>query len=575
MVKSKLSIQQASRREIAASSFVGFASFLFCFYIFPAKFLLPWNYMWIFGDRANIRDDAGHAIASLFFSTESWKWPLGAMSSLGGEVSGSIMYFATSPIFAVPFKILDSIGLFANGYQFIGMQVLSGIVLTNVTFYFLCRKIGASVYSSIVVSLASILLAEPMIRWTNESLASQYIVILSMIMVLTSRISLTRSYIWFSLTVFAVGTNQYFTPIVILMSLIEALYLTKHSTGSMFLKLRSLLFTMVAMVGGTYLWGGFVLNTLKLNTGIADLSQFSSNIFSYFDSRGMGITPNLSSQPSWESYNYIGIVATILLIGSLLIFLTRFVQHYIFSNSKTKIRINFDSKNTFWWLTLACAISFLISLGPVIQIGPSLKLTIDFPDKILEVLSTFRALARFSWPGMYLLLSLSALVIDKLMLIVKRKNFQMPSQVLVAVLLVGLQFNESSLLIHTMREVVKKDSNVSPRIDVKIQREFQTANGIIVIPPFDGDADGIPWRQISFYTLDAKLALPTWGFFARYDFVKAGEIQAAEVGKFNSCIWSPNTIYLVRKELLEKAKCKSEYAILEEYLPTWVLIKSK
>ena len=107
-MKSKLSILQVSKREIAASSFVGFASLLFCLYIFPAKFLLPWSYLWIFGDGGNIRDDAGHAIASLFFSTESWKWPLGAMSSLGGDVSGSIMYFATSPIFPVPFKILDS-----------------------------------------------------------------------------------------------------------------------------------------------------------------------------------------------------------------------------------------------------------------------------------------------------------------------------------------------------------------------------------------------------------------------------------------------------------------------------------
>lgn len=574
-MNSKLSILQVSKREIAASSFVGFASLLFCLYIFPAKFLLPWSYLWIFGDGGNIRDDAGHAIASLFFSTESWKWPLGAMSSLGGDVSGSIMYFATSPIFAVPFKILDSVGLFSNGYQFIGLQVLTGIVLTNVTFYFLCRKIGASVYSSTVVSLTSILLAEPMIRWTNESLASQYIVILSMIMVLTSQISARRSYMWVLLTVFAVGTNQYFTPIVLLMSLTEALYLMKHSSSSRFLKLRSFILTIVAMIAGTYFWGGFVLNTLKLNTGIADLSQFSSNVFSYFDSRGMGITPDLSSQPSWESYNYIGIVATILIGGALVYSTATFTRRRFFSRSKANLRFEFDSRSTLLWLSLACICSFIISLGPVIQIGPNIRFTIEFPDKILEILSTFRALARFSWPGMYLLLGLSALVLDRLVLVIKKRKIQMSSKVLVAVLLIGLQLNESTSLTHTMREVVRKDSSNTPNINQKVQREFQKADGIIVIPPFDGDADGIPWRLISLYTLDAKLDLPTWGFFARFDFAKAGEIQATEVEKFGKCNWRANTIYLARIELFEKAKCSNEHAVLGEFLPTWILIKSK
>jgi len=549
---------------------VAFSSLIYCFIVFPHKLLFPGSYQWVFGTGPNIRDDAGHAIASMFYSSEPWHWPLGAMNSLGGEVAGSILYFATSPLFAIAFKLFHNVGLVGSQYQFIGIQIVSGIVITNSSLYILCRRLKSSTHSALIVSLTAIFLVEPMIRWTNESLTSQYIIIFALLFSLEPSLSRKRNLNWILLIFLAVGINQYFAPIVILFALIECAYLCSHNSGSIWLKTRNLWASCGAFILSTYIYGGFVLSTLKLNTGIGNLGQFSSNVFSFFDSRGMGFLPDLSSQPSWESYNYLGISFLCLILIALVMKISKRKK-----GTKKFPSISLLKLKRIQAIPLTCfgaAVCFLLSLGPTLQIGPNLAIHIPLPDTILELLSTFRALARFSWPAMYLLIGAAALSLDQIQQKIGRSR-------LVVIPLCGIavfatQAIESLPLIKTMHDIALADTEIKPNSSSATQKNYNASKSIEVIPPFDGDAEGIPWRLTSSYALNAHLPITTWGFFARYDFRKAGEIQSTEVSRFLKCSWGINQLYLIKKDILSSSSCLSNYKVLEKYSSNWILIKT-
>jgi hypothetical protein len=553
--------------------------------IFGIEFLNFNNVNWIYASGGNIRDDAGHAIASLFYSNEPWGWPLGAMSSLGGDVAGSIMYFATSPIYAIPFKALHSLGIFGDEYQFIGLQVYLGMTLTNISIFYVCNRImKARVLTSITIALISMFLCEPLIRWTNESLASQFIVVLAIAFSLRPSITNKRCLSWGILAILAVGINQYFVPLVFAMAVAEWLFLYFNYQESILEKSRNLICVIGVVVISNYVFGGFEISPGKLGTGTSDLSQFSSNLLSFFDSRGYGFTKNLGSKPSWESFNYLGVSA--LLLGAIFLFvsLKNLSRKSYFMKNEIELpllRVNLDGIRKFSPIQFTVFIStacFLISLGPTIGFGSKILLTIPFPDMVLELYSTFRALARFAWPLFFVIIILLSKTLDRILTRVTKLSGIPVIQGLLAaslcIVLVGIQARESAVLIEAMRSVAQQDLDSNVEFSDNVLREFRSSSGIKVIPPFDGDVESLPWREISGYVLKSDKELATWGFFARYDAALAGEIQQREVVEFQNCRVAPNTIFLARNSILDGLACKLDYAVIKQYGDVWTLIKS-
>lgn len=576
---------------------------IFFNHIFGYRFLDINNVNWIYANGGNIRDNAGHAIASLFYSKEPWGWPLGAMSSLGGDVAGSIMYFATSPIYAIPFKALYSAGIIGDEYQFIGLQVYLGMTLTNLSIFYVCNRIiKARVLTSITIALISMYLCEPLIRWANESLASQFIVVLAIAFAITPSITNKRFISWSILTILAVGTNQYFVPMVIAMAVAEMLFLYFNYQESILRKSKNLMCVLGMSIISNYVFGGFEISPRKLGTGISDLSQFSSNLLSFFDSRGYGYTKNLGSKPSWESFNYLGV--SILLLGAISFFVwfkNKPLKNYSLKNEidlpllrvnldrivlrvnleRIGLRVNLDRFRKFSPIQFTLFISivcFLISLGPVIGFGSKILLTFPFPEVVLELYSTFRALARFAWPLFFLIIILLSKTLDRILMRVTKLSGGLVLQRFLAVslciVLVGIQARESAVLIEALRSVSQQDLDSKIGFSNKVISDFRSASGVKVIPPFDGDIESLPWREISGYVLKADKDLETWGFFARYDAALAGEIQPKEVVNFQTCRVDANTIFLVRNSILDGLTCKFDFSVINKYGDVWTLIKS-
>jgi hypothetical protein len=219
----------------------------------------------------------------------------------------------------------------------------------------------------------------------------------------------------------------------------------------------------------------------------------------------------------------------------------------------------------------------MISLGPTIGFGSKILLTIPFPDLVLELYSTFRALARFAWPLFFLIIILLSKTLDRVLTQVEKVSqvivIQKTLAVLLCCFLVGIQVRESAVLIDAMRSVAQRDLGSKVEFSKNVIGEFRSSSGIKVIPPFDGDIESLPWREISGYVLKSDKDLRTWGFFARYDAALAGEIQQKEVVEFQKCRVSSNTIFLVRNSILSELTCKLDYSVIKEYGEVWTLIK--
>ncbi len=556
----------------------------FIFTFLPLKFLNPSSYRWIFGSELNMRDDAGHAIASLFYTNiEPWYFPMiGNLSAFGGEPAGSLIYFAVSPLFAIPFKILSSLFNLPI-FQFIGLQAAIGIGLTSLATYPLARRLGSSRMSAVAVSVSALTLPALLSRAFNESLTMQFIVIGVMYTALNPKSGLRRILTWIAFVTLAITVNLYFLPMVLCFVLLEAIYLWQIQRLSFQKSINSFFWACVFSICLIYVLGGFILKTSSIRTSSIDVPLFSSNVFTFFDSRGYGITGDLSTQASWESFNFLGIGVLIPLIFLLVVNFADYLKNCSIGkddciNGKStgplfRIFISTPLRTTI----LGSILLFMFSLGTTLQITKTLFIKIPYPDIVIEVISSFRAVGRFSWALLYLLLGIAALGIDKLISTLNRrfswKHAKVVASLIVVTTLVGSQFADMSKFRSALHLELLKGVEDQPKFDPEIMKQFSLIKKFEVIPAYDGDVNEMPWRQLSEYAILNEVRLDSWGFFGRFDSKLAGKIQLESVDTFLSCQWKETTLALIRTLYINQSKCQNRITPLKTYSPNWQLVK--
>lgn len=573
--------------EISASVGFGilllFLAIVFSVAFLSFQFIDPRNYLWIFGNHLPIRDDAGHAIASLFYAHQEHVTlnDIAKLTSFGGEPGGSLIYFAVSPLFAIPLKIVSF--FFTPYLQFIGLQALLGLVGTCLALYLLCLRLGASALSSFSISAMSLFLPTTLYRSLNESLSMQFFVIFSLYLLARPKLGLPRNVAWLLLGFLSVAINMYFLPMVLAASFIEFLYLRVMSRNRLRDSIKSFLLTLLASIVSTAWFGGFKISPKSTGTDSSVLELFSSNLNTFIDSRGYGFSGNLSSQPSWESFNYLGVVPIVLIVYLSISKIKSNMQLKKLNNSadpKIVLTIKLRNKNLnktiFYPLIIFAVTTFILSVGPSLQIGKSLSFDLHYPTQLISTLSTFRALGRFTWPMLYLLLVVSAFALDDLILRMKKHLKSDRNQIIIlfmlVVSLVFIQFQDLKSLVHSVHTEIVVGSNDRNAFDGRIQKEFSSSKSIEVVPAYDGDTNGLPWREISQYALNADLPIKTWGFFARYDSKLAGQIQSKNFEKFINCDFNEGSIYIVRKSILGEISCSSNWEKIMDR-NDWLVIK--
>lgn len=505
----------------------------FFFYVFPVSFVNPFNVDWVFNQSWQLYDLATHAVAAMFYSNDIWRFPPGAMYNFGGESAPGVFYFASSPILAIPFKVLQGV-IGVKLFQWIGIQIYLGFVLLPTSLFVLGVRQGFSLPASFYLLFVGSL-SVPFLRvWNNDSLTWQFIIVLSIANFLNqSSKPLHRALFWALLSILATATNTYFLAMMAVFILSDCVI--NYRNSSRFDALTILLFPFCAILITQYLIGGFEAYPYMGTTGVkGESALFSANVFQFIDYFGYRYN-KLSPLESWEGFNYAGTIPLLLFVA------------FVINFKKMEL-----SKSEHALLVVGL-LYFLLSLGSVVRIG-GVELNLNLPLWLELKLGTFRSLGRFGWVTFYILLYFSAKSLNFIYCNFANTKATKNLFCLVLSLLLMLHFYDLKPLLQNVRAEAHKV------IAEKLPSNFlldtaKIRKSVRVVPAYDGIPEKqIPWAPLFKYSIENNVQWPDFNLGAarRNDHYTA-IIHPLSAVNYNACNIDLDATYVVRKSVVTDA----------------------
>lgn len=570
------------KSDLLPVAVVSSISLVWCFWLLPAEFLDPTSTSWVFNMALSIRDNAGGAIGSMLFMVDEWRWPLGVFNNIAQPLGSNLINWAATPWLAVLMKIIYSLGVIEVPIQTVGLQLLFGWSLTALALYILLRRLSSSPLIAGVFSACSLPLVALTGQFNNHALSMQFLVIIPILLVLWRNFGWKKFAVaWPILFSILIGTNAYFF-IIALPFFAADTFISSLSKDPLvvnrltFLIKRSIPGITVSLIS-LYSFGAFSQGSSGFGTDASIVNIYSAGVLGLFDGDWLNIPP-ASSDPGLLSF--VGAVYIGFAISCLVIY---YIAYRWFSS-----RSFFPADSR---ITLAFTIAlllFVVSWGSVWRIIGTFSIPIPVPEFVLQAESSFRAIGRFAWPIMYLAFALGAKAVP---IIASRSGAfltrffriksvsKIPTALVTYFLLSATlfaSFSESRLGVLGIRNELQLSVTKPQALPITWTNGLSGVDEIEVIPAFDGDANGLPWRPIARELVLRDLRMDTWGFLARYSPTRAASIQAEHFDKFITCHTDPRTFYVVRKTIVfEVAKnCKLD---LDQHfdLGDWVGVRFK
>ena len=449
---------------------------IFSFWMLPYGYINPTSVGWIFSPfPENMIDGVGHAIQAMFFANESWFWPVGTITSFGPD-GASIILAAVSPVLAVPTKLLETFGLIGQFWQFIGIQAVVGICISCLSVFFLSQALGASRIASIIAALLSLPLPNLFVLSIfNESLSWQFLAIFPMILLLRDNNHPQPLWLWVILIGVSVWSNSYFF-VMIFPFFMAHLWMLRNRYR---VPLNKLVSQLMIVVGFTiflhFIGGGFLVRIHDLTISKGWLYVLSVDLADFF---------NLVYDH--QAYVYRGRTVIILLLIAVI---GQLIQSFLLKKEYDTSERCADLWKRFGIMVmptfLMAFLLFFVSLGPIIRFGATFSFTLPWPDILLQQMSIFRAVGRFSWPFIYLLLGFTALSIDFLLnKISVERGLRLLISLALCLLLVFSQFFEF------YPELIRFKSYASQQIEkdfspsLTIEKAIKNASEIVFVPAY-------------------------------------------------------------------------------------------
>ena len=499
---------------------------VYVIYSTPLKLLNPYDTSWVFAKFPVSRDLSGHAIGSMFYSIDAWRHPVGIIGNFGGDVGSSTLYWNSNPLLSLLQKILYNLHLIPRNFQFIGIEIAIGIILTAISAFILTRKLGGSEWAGLLASGLLILSVSLHSHYFNDSLTWFFLFIFGMILFLSEQSG--RFSHWLALIAITVCSQSYYLPFILTLFLLATI--KTKSLKTILIRVSTAGVTMFLLY---YEIGGFLISAGSRATSLESAKFLSCTLECLIDSRNFGLLSfGLANAATWEGWNYLGFSTIILLSFALVVTFLQIIQR------KFNLRINAEFKV----LALVSVGFFVISLGPQWRFGNS-----EFRPPLYSVISpffqTFRATGRFSILLVVLLICVASLQIDKL-------NFgKHPLNIVLCFLLLMTQYLEMTRLYESVafdaNASVSRSLTYSPQLD----KLFSSNKGIEIIEAHSGDIENIPWQEFSYYALKYDFNVDSWHFLARFDVAKAAIQQAQSVSKANKCDFDVEKIYLMNEDI--------------------------
>lgn len=157
-------------------------------------------------------DSFQHFIGWHFYRQEGWGWPLGAVNTLATDLTTSIVYTDSIPLYAIPLKLISS--WLPASFQYLGLVLLINYLLNG---YFACRLLiklnvpaVAAVIGAILMGSLPIVTSRGLGIHGHEALTAHWLIFLALEYTLLIRHTTLRSALnWLALLLVAVLTHFY------------------------------------------------------------------------------------------------------------------------------------------------------------------------------------------------------------------------------------------------------------------------------------------------------------------------------------------------------------------------------
>lgn len=358
---------------------LGSAAFFFAIGI---NALNPCNIGWLLdGDHYH------HYIGWAFFRQSSWQLPLGANPYYGLDISSSIVFSDSLPIFAIPFKLL-SIFLPVT-FQYFGIWLLTCLIL-QAYFSLKLLEIFLNDTTALIFSVCLFIFSPAMLWRVSEhlALAGHFAIVAALYYSLSPNGS---AKVWKNYALLAVSLLIHFYIAFMVCgiwfaSLLDRMLVKKTITLKTFV--LELCGSVVLLVTVGWLAGYFMI--AFASTGGGGFGDLGMNGLSIFYSKGWSHFQILSDvYQDYEGYNYLGL-GILLGLPVLLFYVLRSSALFNFIKNQPCLCL-------FLFILLCLAVTNKPKFG-------TFAFEFAIPEYVSAAVSVVRASGRLFWPLYYLLI---------------------------------------------------------------------------------------------------------------------------------------------------------------------------
>jgi len=359
-------------------------SFVFTFYILGINNINPKIENWLFtGDRVS------DLLAWKYFFNDSWGFPLGSNKNFGLDISNSIAYSGSPPLYAFFFK---GIKIFLpNNFNYFSILIFLSLFLQIYFGYLIIYKLTKNQIFSIVSGFLFIFLPIFLFKIKFHFSLISHWVILSYFYVDLLNINYRKKKIKFLIILLLSSLiHFYFTIMILLMIFISRIILLYSNKNYLSFFKDSIYYTFPLLLL-MYIVGYFILP--PLNTLAGGYGYYNLNLISFFNPYLDGFSWSnfipIIYNDNDEGFAYLGIGVIFILIHLLFYIIFRYKN------------INFKEKKKYIFIFF---ILLILAISNNVEFGDKVLFKLDLNKYIYAILSLIRASIRMIWPCIYIIL---------------------------------------------------------------------------------------------------------------------------------------------------------------------------
>lgn len=489
--------------------------------VFGTHILPPWNTGWMLSGQIG-PDPVQYWLGWQFFRRAPWSWPPGLNPLWGLEVSSSIFYADSIPLFAFFFKAIAPI---VEVSQYWGLWLYFCAALQGLFGWLLLGRVTRDPWAR--AAGAALFVVQPTLlnrMGGHFALSAHFLILAGLLLCLTPRSGWRRVALWAGLVLCAALIHSYLLPMVL--GLWAADWLRRAWTHTQSRALSAAEIPLVPAAGLAGLWssGFFVLRGGWGGEG-ARYGDMQLDLLAPFDPAVWGaLLPDLPDPNHLESGGSYAGLGILLLLGLAAIAWVRRPLRGLWHH---------------WPLLLALIGMLAIAITHRPSIGGWQITLIPMPDAIAPYAAALRASERFLWPLGYALLvgAVAALA----------HGFGPRRAGLILAALVVVQVIDLQPGFARARHFFPRE--VAPQIPLRLADPFwdEAARRYTTIRLVPNGNQAKWWEEVSVYAATRGLATDAV-YLARIDPARVAALNIAMAERLQRGAYEPGTLYVLGDE---------------------------